>query len=166
LYPTAKTNPLADQLKIVAQLIAGGLKTRIYVVNISGFDPHSYQTTGGNGSPTPHGTFLGQLIVALNAFQDDLKLLGVHDRVMGMTFSEFGRPIKSNSRAGTDHGAAAPLFVFGSNVVSGVLGTTPDIPTSVSPEDNVPMQYDFRSVCASLLKDWFCVPWNLLAPFR
>lgn len=158
LYPAAKSNPLADQLKIVAQLIAGGLKTRIYVVNLSGFDTHSYQTTGGAGSPTPHGTLLSQLSVAVNAFQDDLQLLGIQDRVLGMTFSEFGRRIKSNSSGGTDHGAAAPLFVFGTNVVSGVLGSTPDIPTSVSPEDNVPMQFDFRSVYASLLKDWFCVP--------
>ncbi|MBU3741138.1 MAG: DUF1501 domain-containing protein [Candidatus Kapabacteria bacterium] len=157
-YPAAKTNPLADQLKIVAQLIAGGLKTRVYVVSLSGFDTHSYQVSGGAGSPVPHGTLLNQVSVAIDAFQDDLRLLGVQDRVMGMTFSEFGRRIRSNGSGGTDHGAAAPIFLFGTNVVSGVLGANPTIDTAVGPEDNLPMQFDFRSVYATLLKDWFCVP--------
>lgn len=157
-YPAARQNPLADQLKIVAQLIAGGLKTRIYVVSLAGFDTHSYQTQGGPGSPVPHGTLLNQVSVAIDAFQDDLRLLGVDDRVVGMTFSEFGRRIRSNGSGGTDHGAAAPLFLFGTNVVSGVLGQNPDIPTDAGPEDNLPMQFDFRSVYATLLKDWFCVP--------
>jgi uncharacterized protein (DUF1501 family) len=151
LYPAAKANPLADQLKIAALLIAGGLKTRIYVVNLGGFDTHSNQTG-------VHGTLLSQLSVAIQAFQDDLRLLGVEDRVVGMTFSEFGRRIKSNSSGGTDHGAAAPLFVFGTNVIPGVLGANPIIPTSASVNDNIPMQYDLRSVYASILQDWFNVP--------
>lgn len=157
LYPAARTNLVADQLKIVAQLIAGGLKTRIYIVNHGGFDTHSYQTQGGPGNPIPHGTLLEQLSIAINAFQDDLKLLGVEDRVVGLTFSEFGRRIKSNSSGGTDHGAAAPVFLFGSNVKNGILGANPTIPQSVTTEDNVPMQFDFRSVYATLLRDWFCV---------
>lgn len=157
LYPAAKTNLLADQLKIVAQLIAGGLKTKIYIVTQTGYDTHSYQTTGGAGSPVPHGTLLEQLSQAINAFQDDIKLLGVQDRVLGMTFSEFGRRIKSNSSGGTDHGAAAPVFMFGTSVKSGVLGNNPTIPLSPTSEDNVPMQYDFRSVYSTILQDWFCV---------
>jgi hypothetical protein len=58
---------------------------------------------------------------------------------------------------GTDHGAAAPMIVFGDYVQQGVLGTSPDIPDSGSVADNTPMQYDFRSVYASLLEQWFCV---------
>jgi len=77
---------------------------------------------------------------------------------MGMTFSEFGRRIKSNSSVGTDHGAAAPLFVFGKDVQNQVVGTNPIISAFVSVNDNIPMQYDFRSVYASILQDWFCVP--------
>ncbi len=158
LYPAVRQNVLADQLKIVATLIAGGLKTRVYVVNLGGFDTHSNQNSGGAGTPIPHGTLLNQVSVAIEAFQDDLKLLGVEDKVVGMTFSEFGRRIKSNSSAGTDHGSAAPLFVFGTSVIPGVLGPNPTIPSSTTSEDNVPMLYDFRSVYASLLTDWFKVP--------
>jgi hypothetical protein len=76
---------------------------------------------------------------------------------MGMTFSEFGRRIKSNASVGTDHGAAAPLFLFGKNVISGVTGTNPDIPTNITVNDNIPFQYDFRSIYASILEKWFCV---------
>jgi hypothetical protein len=75
-----------------------------------------------------------------------------------MTFSEFGRRIKSNSSAGTDHGAAAPLFVFGESVQAGVLGTNPIINSLVNTADNIPMQYDFRSIYSTILESWFCVP--------
>lgn len=156
-YPAAKSNSLADQLKIVAQLISGGLKTPIYMVRLGGFDNHSAQvdasdTTHATGT---HATLLKKVSEAIEAFQDDLKLLGVQDRVAGMTFSEFGRRIASNASVGTDHGAAAPLFVFGTGVQSGIIGSSPTIPTSVSPNDNVPLQYDFRLIYASVLKDWF-----------
>jgi hypothetical protein len=88
---------------------------------------------------------------------DDLKGLGVDDRVIGFTFSEFGRRIKSNSSLGTDHGAAAPVFVFGKNVRPGIIGTNPTISPIAEQNDNVPYQYDFRSIYASILKQWFCV---------
>jgi hypothetical protein len=74
-----------------------------------------------------------------------------------MTFSEFGRRIKSNAGGGTDHGAAAPIIVFGDAIAGGVLGTNPVISASTNVNDNVPMQYDFRSVYATLLEKWFCV---------
>jgi hypothetical protein len=77
-----------------------------------------------------------------------------------MTFSEFGRRIKSNGSNGTDHGSGAPMFVFGSNVLPGMIGTNPVIPQNISVNDNVAMQYDFRSVYASLLNQWMCVPAN------
>ena len=159
LYPTPGSNSLADQLKIVAQLIAGGLKTRIYVVNIGGFDTHANQvsSTGGNETGT-HATLLGKLSVAISAFQDDLQLLDVDQRVIGMTFSEFGRRIKSNASYGTDHGTAAPMFVFGSNVSAGIFGANVNVPSSATVNDNLTMDYDFRSVYASVLAEWFSVP--------
>ena len=158
LYPAANQNTLADQLKIVARLVAGGLKTRVYVVSLGGFDTHSAQVTDGTPATGTHATLLGKISDAITAFQDDIRLLGVEDRVIGMTFSEFGRRIKSNASRGTDHGTAAPLFVFGSLVQGGVLGSNPVIPAAATVNDNVAMQYDFRSVYASMIRNWFGAP--------
>jgi uncharacterized protein (DUF1501 family) len=154
LYPTAGANSVADQLKIVARLIAGGLKSRVYVVSLGGFDTHSNQTAADTTTGT-HATILGRLSAAIVAFQDDLAKHSVADRVLGMTFSEFGRRIKSNSSTGTDHGTAAPLFVFGKQVNPGVMGTSPVLPALATVNDNVPLQFDFRSIYQSILKDWF-----------
>lgn len=155
-YPS--NNSLADQLKIVARLIKGGLKTRVYMVSFGGFDNHSLQTTVADTTVGTHATLLGRVSDAVKAFQDDLVFLDVEDRVVGMTFSEFGRRIKSNSSVGTDHGAAAPMFIFGKPVQGGVLGNNPTIPVNVNVNDNIPMQYDFRSVYSTLLEKWFCLP--------
>lgn len=155
-YPAS--NSLADQLKIVSRLIAGGLKTRVYMVSIGGFDTHSGQVNATSPETGTHANLLGKVSDAVKAFMDDLKYQGVSKRVIGMTFSEFGRRIKSNSSGGTDHGAAAPMFLFGDSVEKGILGNNPAIAPIVKIGDNVPMQYDFRSVYASILKEWFCVP--------
>ncbi len=155
--PYPSNNSLADQLKIVARLVKGGLKTKIYMVSYGGFDTHSLQTTAADTSVGSHANLLRNVSDAIKAFQDDLKFLGVEERVMGLTFSEFGRRIKSNSSTGTDHGAAAPLFVFGKYAKQNVHGSNPVIPATVTVNDNVPMQYDFRSVYATLLQDWLCV---------
>jgi len=127
------------------------------MVSMGGFDTHSLQTNTNDTSTGSHATLMQRLSDAIKAFQDDLKGLGVEDRVMGMTFSEFGRRIKSNASVGTDHGAAAPVFVFGSKVNPGITGANPTIPANATVNDNVPMQYDFRSVYATILQNWFCV---------
>ncbi|OIQ95981.1 hypothetical protein GALL_219780 [mine drainage metagenome] len=155
VYPS--NNYLADQLKIVARLIGGGLKTKIYMVSYGSFDTHADQVNSSDTTTGTHAHLLGNVSSAIAAFQDDLKQLGADDRVVGMTFSEFGRRIKSNASGGTDHGAAAPMFIFGKNVLGGVLGNTPQIPSSITVNDNVPFQYDFRSVYATLLSEWLCV---------
>ena len=155
LYPAAGQNSLADQLKIVARLIAGGLQTRIYVVNLGGFDTHSNQATASDTSLGTHATLLGRLSTAILAFQDDIARLGLANRVIGLTFSEFGRRIKSNSSGGTDHGTAAPMFLFGTNVNASVMGASPVLPAAPTVNDNIPLQFDFRSVYTSVLKDWF-----------
>ena len=157
-YPTAGTNSLADQLKIVARLIAGGLKTKIYMVSMGGFDTHSAQTDSSDHTVGTHATLLGKVSAAIAGFNSDLDFLGIQDRVVGMTFSEFGRRIISNGSFGTDHGAGAPMFVFGTKVVPGMIGVNPTIPVGATVNDNVAMQYDFRSVYASVLNEWFCVP--------
>ncbi|MEO8171489.1 MAG: DUF1501 domain-containing protein [Sediminibacterium sp.] len=150
-------NSLGDQLKIVARLIKGGLKTRIYMVNYGGFDTHSAQVDSTDTTKGSHANLLMNVSDAIKAFQDDLKFLQIEDRVVGMTFSEFGRRIKSNGSEGTDHGSAAPLFIFGKNVLGGVLGDTPILPANATVNDNIPFQYDFRSVYSTILSHWLCV---------
>lgn len=153
--PYPESNELGEQLKIVARLIKGGLKTRVYMVSMRGFDTHSMQTEADT-TIGKHAELLKELSDAVKAFQDDLSFLGIEDRVLSFTFSEFGRRIKSNFSIGTDHGAAAPMLVFGSKVQSGVLGENPHIPSNISTGVNIPHQYDFRSVYASILENWFC----------
>ncbi len=152
-YPNA--NSLAEQLRTVARLISGGLETRVYITSIGGFDTHANQVVDGDTTIGDHANLLTQLSEAVAAFQEDLRQLGVEERVVGMTFSEFGRRIRSNAAFGTDHGTAAPLMVFGSCVNPGILGDNPEISTDVDGQEGVPMQYDFRSVYGSLLMDWF-----------
>ena len=154
-YETAGLNRLSAQLKIVAQLISGGLQTPIYVVSLGGFDTHANQVGGNDVLAGRHSVLLEDISKAVEAFQEDLELLGLADRVVGMTFSEFGRRIRSNDSLGTDHGAAAPLMVFGNQVNPVIHGVNPEIPAEVGLKDNVPMQYDFRSVYGSILMDWF-----------
>ncbi len=159
LYPTFSTeaNRLAQALKVVSQLICGGLKTKIYWVSIGGFDTHASQVDPGNHATGTHANLLRAVSDNIRAFQHDLQLMGIEDRVMGMTFSEFGRRITSNASYGTDHGSAQPMFLFGSNVLPGMLGTNPVIPSNTTSATNLAMQYDFRSVYASVLRDWFCL---------
>lgn len=148
-------NPLAVHLRYVAQMISGGLKTKVYIVNIDGFDTHSGQISAGNPLEGDHATLLKQLSDAVAAFQDDLNLLNLNHRVAGMTFSEFGRQIASNASEGTDHGDAAPLFLFGSCLSETIIGPNPLISDTIEDQAGVPMQIDFRDVYASVLRDWF-----------
>jgi uncharacterized protein (DUF1501 family) len=151
-------NSLAQQLKQVALLIAGGLKTKIYVVNLGGFDLHANLTDANDSTTGRHTVLLDRLSGAIDAFVEDLSLLGVQDRVLGMTFTEFGRRIKANESFGTDHGSAAPMFLFGPCINKQVVGHNPEIPEEVKTQDGVPMQHDFRSVYGTILEDWFEVP--------
>ncbi len=159
LYPTGSEpgSGLAYSLQIVARLICGGSKTRIYWVSADGFDTHAQQVDANDTTTGKHARLLQGLGDAIHAFQDDLQLLGISERVLGMTFSEFGRRIASNASRGTDHGTAAPMFLFGDGVLPGMLGSNPVIDPASNAGTNLPMQYDFRSVYASVLRNWFCL---------
>lgn len=152
-YP--ENNSLANNLKTVARLISGGLQTKVYVLSLGGFDTHANQTEAGDPTMGDHASLLKSLSDAIRAFQEDIRLLGVEERVVGMTFSEFGRQIKSNLSTGTDHGTAAPLMVFGSCVNPGFIGESIEIPDQIEAGAGMPMQYDYRSVYGSILMDWF-----------
>ncbi len=148
---------IAQQLKICARLIAGGLRTPVYKVELGGFDTHAYQVNADDHTAGLHSELLRQLDEAISAFMADLAFLGIEDKVTGMTFSEFGRRIVSNASFGTDHGSAGPMFVFGKHVNPGVTGQDYELDDAMTYEDNLAYQYDYRQVYGSLLSQWLCV---------
>jgi len=153
---TNLTDQLSNQLKIVAQLLAGGIKTKIFVCSLGGFDTHSAQIQDTQDTTLGfHANLLANLSNATYAFQKQIEEIGLQDKVVGMTFSEFGRRIISNDSNGTDHGSAAPMFLFGSNLNPGIYGSNPTIDSKVDASVNLEMEYDFRDVYSSVLKDWF-----------
>ncbi|MDX1911538.1 MAG: DUF1501 domain-containing protein [Saprospiraceae bacterium] len=150
-YPNSS---LAAQLKTVARMIKGGCKTKIFLCQIGGFDTHSAQVDSGDTSIGAHANLLGALSAAVKTFFDDLEGLGLADRVLSCTFSEFGRCARENGSFGTDHGTLAPMLVFGKDVKPGVLGTNPDLYDLANDNQLKHMQYDYRQVFATLLQDW------------
>ena len=154
-YPDTE---LGEQLKNVALLISGGLKTKIYVVSLGGFDTHAGQVEDGSPETGVHAELLQTLSTAMASFAEDMKKQNLDSDVLGMTFSEFGRQIASNANRGTDHGTAAPLLLFGSCLDGKILGTNPEIPAQPEKQEGVPMQFDFRDVYGSVFMDWFGVP--------
>lgn len=157
-------NLLAVQLRYIAQMISGGLQTKVYILNVTGFDTHDSQVNSTNKSQGNHSDLLKKVSDAIAAFQDDLSLLNLEERVAGMTYSEFGRQIKSNASFGTDHGDAAPLFLFGSCLGDLVTGSDPVIGTQLQDQEGVAMEIDFRDVYASILKNWFEVGEDQIQP--
>jgi uncharacterized protein (DUF1501 family) len=141
-YPN---NGLAAQLKLVAQVIAGKLGTRLFSVSQGGFDTHA------NQKPT-QDRILGQLGDSLDAFMQDLANIGQQDNVVIMTFSEFGRRVKQNGSNGTDHGTAEPMFIIGNRVQGGLYGTYPSL-SDLDSNGDLKFNADFRSVYAGILKD-------------
>ena len=141
-YPSTE---LAQKLSTIAQLIDAGLETRIYYVTLDGFDTHANQAV-------PLSSLLRQLGDATQAFVDDLTQHQHAERVLLMTFSEFGRRVKENASKGTDHGAAAPMFLAGGRVKPGLIGAHPSL-TDLSDGD-LKHHTDFRQVYATVLEDW------------
>lgn len=140
---------LADNLNLVGRMIAGGLPTRVYYVSQGGYDTHTNQTG-------THDRLMKELDEALAAFCKDLQAQGNFNRVMLMTFSEFGRRVAQNANNGTDHGTAAPMFVLGGSVKPGLHGNYPSLAT-LNGGDLI-YNVDFRSVYATILEKWMKVP--------
>ena len=138
---------LGRNLQLVARLIAGGLPTRVFYVSQGGYDTHTGQRGGQDGR-------LRELGDALKAFTEDLTAMGEFDRVMIMTFSEFGRRVQENGSQGTDHGAAAPMFLVGSHMKAGLLGAEPSLAPGDLQDGDIKYNTDFRSVYASILQEW------------
>ena len=145
---------LERQLEIVSQLINGGLKSRVYLVEFGGFDTHDTQVDQSDRTKGEHASLLKELNDAVTTFIKNLDASGLSDNVLAMTFSEFGRTIVSNGSGGTDHGTAAPMFIFGNKVNPEVLGANPLIPANASWQDNLEAEFDFRQVYTSLINQW------------
>jgi len=145
-YPNSR---LAGSLRTVAKLIQGGMPTRVYYVSQGGFDTHNNQSGA-------HANLMREMNEALTAFVQDLQTQGNFERVMLLTFSEFGRRVQENASGGTDHGAAAPMFLIGPGVKAGLVGEHPSL-TDLHRGD-LKHHTDFRAVYASVLENWLQVP--------
>lgn len=145
----AKYEPdgLSKQLKQVAKLIKGNLGSRIYMVTLDGFDTHAYQAW-------KHQNLLQGLSRAIHSFYTDLSVSKLQDKVLTMTFSEFGRRIEENGSRGTDHGTSAPILMFGGGLgKSKILGDAADL-RNPNQDGNLKHSIDFRQVYASVLQNW------------
>jgi uncharacterized protein (DUF1501 family) len=141
--------PLGNELSLIARLISGGLPTRVYYTSQGGYDTHSAQENS-------HNNLLGQLAEALVAFSQDLTAKGIFDRVLVMSFSEFGRRVTENASRGTDHGTAAPMFICGGNIKPGLYGKHPSLDRL--DQGDLIHTVDFRSVYATILEKWMQAP--------
>jgi uncharacterized protein (DUF1501 family) len=144
-YPPSN---LGNHLKLAAQLIDADLGARIFYVSLDGFDTHANQLPS-------HANLLRQLSEAMTAFYKDMAERGQKDRILMMTFSEFGRRAKENGSRGTDHGSAAPMFLVGGKVKAGVSGKHPSL-TELE-MGNLKHEIDFRQVYAAVLDQWLGV---------
>ncbi len=159
VYPfgAQRTNPLSGQLQLVARLLDGGgagqgVKTKVFLVKIGGFDTHAQQVESYDPTLGGHSALLYHISSAMKAFRQDLFNRGLGGKVMTITWSEFGRRVASNGSYGTDHGTGGPVMIFGDGVNGGVFGTNPDVSL-----DNIEQQFDYRQLYANILKDWMGV---------
>lgn len=142
-------NEFGQGLRTIAAMIAGGLPTRVYYVSLGGFDTHANQRGR-------HEQLMSQLAQGVTAFWADMKQQKNADRVLMMTFSEFGRRVEQNASGGTDHGTAAPMMFFGKSVKPGIHGKHPSL-TRLDGGDLVHTT-DFRQAYATVLQDWLQTP--------
>jgi len=144
-------SPLGSNLKLVAQLIGGGMPTRVYYVSQGGYDTHTNQLSSQQRLHKDLGD-------SVKAFVDDLKAQGNFKRVAVLTFSEFGRRVSENASGGTDHGSASVMFMVGPKVKAGLQGKYPSLaPDDLRNGDPV-FTTDFRSVYAAVLERWLKTP--------
>jgi uncharacterized protein (DUF1501 family) len=124
LFPSAASNTLSAQLKMVARLIeqqaAFGMKRQVFMVGMGGFDLHDFL-------PAQHPALLQKVSAAMKEFDDAMISMGKDSQVTTFTASDFGRTLASNGD-GSDHGWGGHHFVMGGAVAGGqFLGTAPEI---------------------------------------
>jgi uncharacterized protein (DUF1501 family) len=131
--------------KQIAQIVATSPATRVVYFSAGGFDTHARQLETQEKLLTGLGN-------AINAFQKEMEAVGKADKVVTLVFSEFGRRAFENGSQGTDHGAAAPMFLVGSRVKGGMYGPNPNL--SDLQDGDVKFTQDFRGVYAATLDEW------------
>jgi uncharacterized protein (DUF1501 family) len=147
-YPASQ---LGNSLKLVAKLIGGGITTRVFYVSQGGYDTHTNQLAA-------HDRLLKDLGDSVKAFLLDIEGQGNLPRVLLMTFSEFGRRVAENASGGTDHGAAAPMFLAGGRVKAGLAGRYPSLAPADLFQGDLSYTVDFRAVYATVLEQWLNTP--------
>jgi uncharacterized protein (DUF1501 family) len=147
-YPSSG---LGERLRLIAGLLKVGFGARVYYTLQGGYDTHS-------GQSFPHRLLLDELSAAVKAFDDDLTAAKLADRVLLLCFSEFGRTVKENGSAGTDHGTAGPVFLAGAGVKAGLHGQAPRLLDPDPKHGDLRVTVDFRRVYATVLEDWLGVP--------
>ena len=154
---TYPNNGLAQALRTVAGSIVRGLGTRVYWVQVGGFDTHAGEGAQGGGAYANLMTMVNDSVVA---FYNDLRNQGLLNDTLIMQFSEFSRRISENGSGGTDHGAAGIMMAIGGGVRGGIYGSAPSLdpvasnPTLENSGGDVRYEIDFRSVYARVLDGW------------
>lgn len=125
-------------------------------LRIGGFDTHTDE--GATDPGAWHPTLMRWISEAMAGFQRDLEGLGLADKVVTLTYSEFARRIEQNgsgNSAGTDHGAGSCMFVMGDTSVlnGGIFGPMPDL---ANPDENgnIGVLTDFREVYSAVIDQW------------
>lgn len=154
LKATYGTDSFGQQMASVAALIAGGLKSKVYVVSMGGYDTHVSQTIPGPTVQGAHPNLLYRFSDAVANFMNDMIRLEMGDRVVGMSVSEFGRRPYENGSFGTDHGTSSVQFIFGTQVNSGVYGQAPNL-KDLNENGDLLHDIDYRRVYLEVLTDWF-----------
>ncbi len=149
---------IGRQLGMIAQLITLGSSTRVYLARIGGFDTHRNQLNG-------HGSLWKQINDSVKAFMGEMQRNLLTEHVAVMTFSEFGRQLNENGTRGTDHGAAAPMFILGGGVKGGMFGKPPALKgDKVTSFGGLAHEIDFRSVYRSIIEQHLGVPSQGIVP--
>ena len=136
-------NSLATQLSMVASAVKARVPTRVYTVQLSGFDTHANERA-------TQQRLLQTLDEAVARFLQEMSGDPYGKNVVLLAYSEFGRRVRANASQGTDHGTAGPVFVAGIPVRGGFYGEEP----SLTNLDNGDLKFttDFRDVYYELLK--------------
>ena len=139
-------NPIAENMKNIAQVMFADVGTRIFYTQHGSFDTHANELAS-------HAKLWNEVSTAVADFMDDLKEHGKDKDTVILMFSEFGRRIRDNG-AGTDHGSGGVAFVIGGDVNGGFYGDFPSLRDQDQLEGDMHFSNDFRLTYSTILDRW------------